>query len=585
MSHLDEWAHLIAKQLKSEAELVSARMKSDLYEDVARETFIRVVLEPFLPGSYAVGSGRVIDSAGSISSPQDIVIYRRDYPQFNMPGSHDVFIYESVLATIQVGSKLVRKSFFNALDQCASLATLNPAIDPSVMRGMAAKMKMQLDTQQQYIHPDPLNTGRFNLIGRPQSFIYAFSGYQTSDRQLAENLSKWIDLYHEHNDVLQMKSLPSVIATQGCFGWRNTTPFAIKSRTLMGVGIDPAPLRLIILQLMHAVNRRLQNTSDGYGIKSNIAPYLDQFEPPAISEMLGTALNPGDKKPTPTHSQAPERVVDKKQTAAAEQVQPDAKRHATEKSARMANLAPAVQAVAPSPVRPTIVEAKGNGGDSAGQKPVESQSAVLAQHKKSSITALSSVNASPTGGAANTGSSGKPGTSTEQQVKSAQIAAGPSPMETEKKDPVIKNLSMPRPTQTDTTAMQSSQGTNRPRPSALSLFSDGTEGDSEEEYQFNPIEPSTHQSNVNGADDESGSDDIGIMSTQANDVTESGDNSSKSEGKLLKGEPLSSLPGQDKGEEVDDSFLDTLVETAESLAQDTSEPSTRKSGYVTESLI
>ena len=130
MSHLDEWAHLIAKQLKSESELVGARLKSDLYEDLARDTFIRVVLEPFLPSSYAIGSGRVIDASGNFSSPQDIVIYRRDYPQFNMPGSHDVFIYESVLATLQVGSKLVRKSFFNALDRCASMATLNPVIDP-----------------------------------------------------------------------------------------------------------------------------------------------------------------------------------------------------------------------------------------------------------------------------------------------------------------------------------------------------------------------------------------------------------------------------------------------------------------------
>lgn len=297
MNHLDEWLHLIANQLKSEAERVGAQAKSELYEDAARDSFVRIALEPLLPTSYAVGSGKIIDAAGNISAAQDIVIYRSDYPQFNMPGSHDVFIYESVLATIQVRSKLVRKTFSSALDQCASLATLNPAIEAATLRALAQKMKMQMDSDKQYLHANPLQTGRFNLIARPPAFIYGFTGYQTSEQQLAENLNKWIDDYHQSHTALQMKSLPAVIATQGCFAWRNTAPFAFKSAALMGVGADPAPLRLIILQLLHAFNRRLQNTSDGYGIKSTIAPYLAHFTAPKITQMAGIALNPGSKSP------------------------------------------------------------------------------------------------------------------------------------------------------------------------------------------------------------------------------------------------------------------------------------------------
>ncbi len=301
MSHLDEWLHLIASQLRSEAERVVVQAKSDLYEDSARETFVRVALKPFLPDSYRIGSGKIIDAAGNISDVQDIVIYRSDYPQFNMPGKHTVFIYESVLATIQVRSKLILKTFFSAMDQCASLAKLNPTIEATTRRAMAAKMKLRIDNKQQYIHPDPLQTGRFELIARVPSFIYGFTGYQTSEKQLAENLGKWIDDYHQQHDALQMKSLPSVIATQGCFGWRNNAPFTIKSHALMGVGQDSAPLRLIMLQILHALNRRLQNTSDGYGIKSTIAPYLAHFTPPKVSEMVGRAVNPGDAKPAPEH--------------------------------------------------------------------------------------------------------------------------------------------------------------------------------------------------------------------------------------------------------------------------------------------
>lgn len=300
MSHLNEWVLMIARQLRSEAERIASMAKSELYEDAARDTFTRVVLEPFLPASYSVGTGKVVDSTGHISAVQDIVIYRNDYPQFNMPGSHDVFIYESVLATIQVRSKLIRKSFFSAMDQCASLAELEPVIDPAMKRALAIKMHMKADKEGGYVHPDPLQTGRFDLIGRPNSFIYAFTGYQTVEKQLAENLNKWIDGYRENHDQLQMKTLPSVIATQGCFAWRNTAPFTIKKLAFMAVGNDDAPLRLIILQLLQALNRRLQQTSDGYGLKSTVTPYISQFDAPKISEMVGDTKHLG-KKARPSH--------------------------------------------------------------------------------------------------------------------------------------------------------------------------------------------------------------------------------------------------------------------------------------------
>jgi hypothetical protein len=356
MNHLDEWLHLIANQLKSEAERVGAQARSELYEDAACDTFVRVALEPFLPRSFAIGSGKVIDAAGKISEAQDIIIYRSDYPQFNMPGRHNVFIYESVLATIQVRSKLILKSFFSAMDQCASLGTLNPVIETATRRAMAAKMKMKMATNQQYIHPDPLHTGRFDLIARPPSFIYGFTGYQSSEKQLAENLSKWIDNYHQDQnlDALQLKSMPSVIATQGCFAWRNNAPFPIKSRALMGVGNDSAPLRLIILQILHALNRRLQNTSDGYGIKSTIAPYLAHFQPPRMIETVGTAVNPGDNKPAPVHKPITQPDVHKSQPALADKIKATVENRITETPVHSTAPEPAVtdQPVKTTPQQP-----------------------------------------------------------------------------------------------------------------------------------------------------------------------------------------------------------------------------------------
>ena len=162
MNNFDEWSQIISRFLKAEADLLTSVTKHDIAADSTRAAFIRGVLEPFLPSSYAIGSGRVIDSTGNSSDKIDIVIYRRDFPRLNLPGSSDVFLYESVLATIEVRTKLIRKTLFEALDTCASSANLNPDIDPKVLKNIAAQNKLTLNNQNKYVHEHPLLTNRFN---------------------------------------------------------------------------------------------------------------------------------------------------------------------------------------------------------------------------------------------------------------------------------------------------------------------------------------------------------------------------------------------------------------------------------------
>jgi hypothetical protein len=287
MNQLDEWTQIISKRLKSEAELVGVQARHELYQDSAKETFIRVVLEQFLPGNFAIGTGRVIDSKGNKSSEQDIIIYRRDYPQLNLPGGTDIFLFESVLATIQVKTKLIRKTFFEALDQCASMADLHPVIDHPVLASIAAKNKLTLNQHNEYEHADPLLTARFHLIGRPLTFVYAFNGYQASAKQLAENIDMWIDNRHDNKLLVDMKSCPAVIATQGCFAARNASPFSSTQNYLFGIGSDDAPLRLIILQLMHALNHRLRKGSDSFGVKQGLDAYLNKMPLLNITNNVG----------------------------------------------------------------------------------------------------------------------------------------------------------------------------------------------------------------------------------------------------------------------------------------------------------
>ena len=298
MNQLDEWAQLISKRLKSEAELVGVQAKHELYQDSAKETFIRVVLEQFLPDNYAVGTGRVIDSEGNKSSEQDIVIYRRDYPQLNLPGGTDIFLFESVLATIQVKTKLIRKTFFEALDQCASMADLQPVIDRPMLASIAAKNNFTINQQNEYQHTDPLLTARFNLIGRPLSFVYAFNGYQTSLKQLTENIELWIDYRRDSELAVDMKSCAAIIATQGCFAARNASPFSSKQDFLFGIGNDDAPVRLIIMQLMHALNRRLRKGSDNLGVKQGLDAYLNKMPLPKITDSIGKTSYAAQTKAT-----------------------------------------------------------------------------------------------------------------------------------------------------------------------------------------------------------------------------------------------------------------------------------------------
>jgi len=291
MNNFDEWSQIISKFLKAEADLLTSVTKHEIAADSTRAAFIRGVLEPFLPSSYAIGSGRIIDSVGQSSDLTDIVIYRRDFPRLNLPGSSDVFLYESVLATIEVRTKLIRKTLFDALDTCASIAKLKPGISDKVLNKIATQNKLTLNKRNKYVHEHPLLTDRFNLIGRPPGFIYGFNGFQTSPGQLNDNIKIWLEQRRKDGLDVDMNSFPAVIATQGCIGWRNAAPLSANNNHLFGIGADAAPIRLIVFQLLYQLNRRLKVTPDGYGLKPSVDAYLNQMAPPEIQYTIGKASN------------------------------------------------------------------------------------------------------------------------------------------------------------------------------------------------------------------------------------------------------------------------------------------------------
>jgi len=204
-----------------------------------------------------------------------------------MRGSYNTYLYESVLATFAIRAKFIRKTFFESLDACASLAHLETNLDKVVLVKLAKKNGLKPGPNKTFIHDDPLRTARFELIARPPGFVFGFSGIKYSYRQLQENIELWIKNRENDGILTPMKALPAVIATQGCFAWRNAAPLALSNREMLGIGNDDAPIRLIALQLMYLLNRRLNASADGYGLKPNLNAYLSQFSAPKFATGVG----------------------------------------------------------------------------------------------------------------------------------------------------------------------------------------------------------------------------------------------------------------------------------------------------------
>ena len=287
MNNYEDWANLVAKKLKGEGDVIAAIEKDELDDAAATEVFVRTVLKPFLPENFGIGAGRIVDAFGNRSDYLDIVIYNRSFPRIGMPGTRSDYLYESVLAGFSIRSKYVRKTFFESMDACASMARLVTNVDQSVLVQLARRNGLKPGPNKTFVHEDAIRTARFELIGSPPVFMYGFTGIKNSYRQLQENIELWIEQRNLDDEDLPMRAFPAVIATQGCFAWRNAAPLALSNREMLGIGNDHAPVRLIVLQLLYLLNRRLNVTSDGYGLKPNLSAYLGQFSAPMFEQGVG----------------------------------------------------------------------------------------------------------------------------------------------------------------------------------------------------------------------------------------------------------------------------------------------------------
>ena len=99
-----------------------------LHKGTPREVFVREFLSDHLSERIAVGTGEIIDcdSKPGQSRPQnDVVLFYRGYPRLKFGGDIHAFLAESVVATIEVKSKLTKDELRKSIKAAAKLKRLS----------------------------------------------------------------------------------------------------------------------------------------------------------------------------------------------------------------------------------------------------------------------------------------------------------------------------------------------------------------------------------------------------------------------------------------------------------------------------
>src|SRR2546430_17710818 len=71
MALFDDWSQLVTKVLISESDLVAKLLHHAVELGNAREALIRGILERFVPSIYEIGTGQIVDCAGTYSKQID----------------------------------------------------------------------------------------------------------------------------------------------------------------------------------------------------------------------------------------------------------------------------------------------------------------------------------------------------------------------------------------------------------------------------------------------------------------------------------------------------------------------------------
>lgn len=142
-----------------------------------REIFISEVLLSILPEGFRIGTGKIADVKGNLSSQIDIIVYDRyRFSPVLFDDKKGIFPLESVYYAIEVKSKVTKKEIKDSIQKAEKLKSLIGLHPYFVLFGFSSntkykksEFKRMLDLQKNYKNP-PLNI--FCVVGRGYGYYY-----------------------------------------------------------------------------------------------------------------------------------------------------------------------------------------------------------------------------------------------------------------------------------------------------------------------------------------------------------------------------------------------------------------------------
>lgn len=119
-----EWAKSIQSRLDYEYQASKSILTHGSVLGAVREGVVRDILAKFLPSAIEIGTGQVVDVTGKLSDQVDIIIAKDNTPVFRFEGGMSAFLYETVLATVEVKSMMYRDKLKEALENSKSVKNL-----------------------------------------------------------------------------------------------------------------------------------------------------------------------------------------------------------------------------------------------------------------------------------------------------------------------------------------------------------------------------------------------------------------------------------------------------------------------------
>ena len=201
-----EWLELIESSTKASAKEADAFQHPIAKGDI-REFAIRHFLDRFLPESVGVGTGMAMNSEGAMSKQLDIVIADPTYPVLRSSSGSNIYLAESIIASIEVKSKLDKTSLALALDNQISLLNIGTLVSNAALALEQARVE--------WYEPDGEIVRR--KVGRqmtPRTYIMGFSGFENT-QTLNKSILDWMN-----NNAIDGKfpMLPKFITTDKIIG-------------------------------------------------------------------------------------------------------------------------------------------------------------------------------------------------------------------------------------------------------------------------------------------------------------------------------------------------------------------------------